>query len=240
MKSAGGQGDRTTNGHRGPWGRCDRTSAATREPLTYDRIAAAAIELADSDGLAAVSMRRLAENLGVTTMAPYRYISGKDDLFETMVDTVHEDVALPVPGTGWAETLRSYAEQLRRVTVRHPWLVQIYARLPGILTPRLAELSEQVLASMDTLEIDADARIAMLTSVTAYAQGAAAAEVARKRQMSRSAYHPYRAELIESGRYPRLVDYVVNGSDQDTADQSFGFGLDCLIHGMGADVRGSG
>lgn len=226
------------------WERLHQLPSTMRVPLSHDRIATAAIELADIDGIDAVSMRKLAEHLGVTTMAPYRYISGKDDLFELMVDMVHADVDLPEPAVGWEPMLRGYAGEIRRITLSHPWLVQIYARLPGLLTPRMADIAELVLASMDTLAVEVDAKMAMMATVTAFVHGAAAAEVAQRQLMSRqgwnsdddvrSAYHPYMAELTGSGRHPKLVDYLVNGSNQDTAAWQFDFGLTCVVDGIGA------
>ncbi|WP_280236636.1 TetR/AcrR family transcriptional regulator C-terminal domain-containing protein [Nocardia cyriacigeorgica] len=229
------------------WERLDQPPTSARVPLSHDRIALAAIELADAEGLGAVSMRRLAEHLGVATMAPYRYISGKDDLFELMVDMAHADIDLPAASEGWKHVLRAYADQVRAVTLRHPWLVQIYARLPGVLTPRMADISEQALSSMTGLDVDVDAKMAILATVTAFTHGAAAAEVAQHQLMGRqgwdsdddvrSAYHPYMAQLTGAGRYPALADYLVNGSNNDTAAWQFDFGLDCVLDGIGATLR---
>ncbi|MFI5720941.1 TetR/AcrR family transcriptional regulator C-terminal domain-containing protein [Nocardia sp. NPDC051750] len=225
------------------WERLDeQPPASPRVPLSHDRIALTAIELADSEGLAALSMRRLAEQLGVPTMAPYRYISGKDDLFELMIDMAHADFALPPPPSAWDQVLRAYAEQVRDITLRHPWLVQIYARLPGVLTPRMADIAEQALAAMKTLNVDVDTKMAILATVRAFTHGAAAAEVAQRQLMERrgwdsdddvrSAYHPYMAELTSSGRYPALSDYLVNGSNDDSASWQFEFGLTCVLEGI--------
>lgn len=187
-------------------------------------------------------MRRLAEQLGVTPMAPYRYISGKDDLFELMVDIAHETVDLPDATAGWQEMLRSYAEQVRSITLSHPWLVQIYARLPGVLTPRMANIAERVLASLDDVDVDVDTKMAILATITSFTHGAAAAEVAQRQLMDRrgwttdddvrSAYHPYMAELTSSGRYPKLSDHLVNGSNQDAAEWQFHTGLTCGLDGI--------
>lgn len=241
MTSTAGAGDAKPST---VWERVDGAPRSPRVALTHDRIATAAVELADTVGLEAVSMRRLAEHLGVTPMAPYRYISGKDDLFELMVDIAHEAVVLPAAEIGWQQMLRSCAEQIRAITLRHPWLVQIYARLPGVLTPRMADIAERVLASMDGAGVDVDAKMAILATITSFTHGAAAAEVAQRQLMVRrgwttdddvrSAYHPYMAELTSSGRHPKLSDYLVNGSNEDTAEWQFRVGLDCVLDGVGA------
>lgn len=245
-----GVSDRSGSKHTGGgtiWERLgEQPPASPRVPLSHDRIALTAIELADSTGLAGVSMRQLAEQLGVPTMAPYRYISSKDDLFELMIDMVHADLALPSPSTGWEQVLRAYARQIREVTLCHPWLVQIYARLPGVLTPRMADIAEQALAAMKPLSVDVDTKMAILATVTAFTHGAAAAEVAQRLLMDRrgwdsdddvrSAYHPYMAELTSSGRYPALSDYLVDGSNDDGAAWQFEFGLTCVLDGIESNL----
>ena len=235
----------SAGGHITIWERLDRTPTGPRVALTHDRIAKAAIEIADAEGLDAVSMRKLAQHLGVATMAPYRYVSSKDDLFELMVDAAHAKIVIDRPaGQGWRPTLWAYAEQVRAITVEHAWIVGVHARLPGVLTPHMAAVVEQVLESMDDLDVDVDSKMAVLSTVTAFAHGATAAEVAQHQLMSRhgwttdddvrGAYHPYMASLTSSGRYPKLVDYLVNGSNEDDGTWQFEFGLGCLLDGIAA------
>src|SRR5690242_10497698 len=74
------------------WERLDATARTPKTTLTHPQIAEAAVALADAEGLAAVSMRRLAEQLGVSTMALYRYVANKDELLELMIDAVGDGV----------------------------------------------------------------------------------------------------------------------------------------------------
>jgi len=78
-----------------------------RSTLTPQRIAAAAVAIADTEGLDAVTMRRLAADLGVAPMAAYRYVSGKDELLELMVDHVYGELTLPSETKGWRESCGS-------------------------------------------------------------------------------------------------------------------------------------
>ena len=95
------------------WERMERPASAPRASLSLERIAAVAVEIADEEGAAAVTMRRLATKLGVAPMAAYRHVSGKDDLWALMVDRVSRQLAAPDDAAGWREVLRSFALQTR-------------------------------------------------------------------------------------------------------------------------------
>src|SRR5579871_1766349 len=94
------------------WERLEHSDAAARPVLSGHTLAVTALGIADAEGLEAITMRRLATDLGVTPMAAYRHVSGKGDLFELMVDLVYSEVELP-HGDGWRETLRALACGLR-------------------------------------------------------------------------------------------------------------------------------
>lgn len=227
------------------WERAARDSAKPRVSLSYERIATAAVEIADSEGLPAVSMRKLAHRLGVATMATYRYVSSKDDLYQLMIDTCHAEIRLlPEALSDWRSALRSYAEEIRAMTIRHPWIAEVPELLPGNLTPHMVEVVEQVLQALNDLDADVDSKMAMLGATSAFVRGAAAAEVGQQHMKLRhgwadddelrDAYHPYMSGLVRSGNYPRLADYLVDGSNRDDGSWQFEFGLSCLIEGMAA------
>jgi AcrR family transcriptional regulator len=102
--------------------------AAPREPgperrpqLTRERVVAAAIELADRDGIEAVSMRRLAQELGVEAMSLYTHVRNKDDLLDGMVDAVISQIPISGDGVDWKTSLRQTVLAARSVVLRHPW-----------------------------------------------------------------------------------------------------------------------
>jgi len=97
-------------------------SAAPRTPLDRERVLVAAIELADRDGLAALSMRGLATELGVTPMALYKHVADKDDLLGGMVDAVVIGYRPPPAGLGWAAATRDRILVARDALLAHPWL----------------------------------------------------------------------------------------------------------------------
>jgi AcrR family transcriptional regulator len=103
-----------------------RTGPGPKPGLSVDAIVAAAIAVADTDGLAGLSMRAVAERLGVTAMALYTYVPGKDELVDLMYDGAHAE--LPVRydlGQGWRAAVTSWATDLVRCYLRHPWALQV-------------------------------------------------------------------------------------------------------------------
>ena len=98
--------------------------AARRERLNRDRVLQAAVALADEAGIAAVSMRRLAQELGVVPMALYKHVADKDELLDGMVDAVIAEIGPPDPGLDWKNAVRQRILAARRAVLRHPWARQ--------------------------------------------------------------------------------------------------------------------
>jgi len=92
-----------------------------RAPLSRERVLRAGVDLADRDGLDALTMRRLAQELGVEAMTLYYYVANKDDLLSGIVDVVAQEIRLPEPGDPWKAALRRAAISAHDILVRHPW-----------------------------------------------------------------------------------------------------------------------
>ncbi|RVW09285.1 TetR family transcriptional regulator [Prescottella agglutinans] len=117
---------------------------AVKAPLTRERIALAGIAIADSEGIEAVSMRRVAAALNVSTMSSYRHVRDRDDLIVAMVDTITARSPLPrAPEVSWSELVRIMAIGDWQAFTRHPWLISVWS------TPRRRVDS----ASLDQLEL---------------------------------------------------------------------------------------
>lgn len=107
-------------------------SAARRPPLDAHRVIEAAIEVADDAGVAAVSMRRIAERLGVEAMSLYHHVAGKEAVLDAMVDAVVGAISPPAPGLPWRAALHHAATAAREVLARHTWaLALLEARAAG-------------------------------------------------------------------------------------------------------------
>jgi AcrR family transcriptional regulator len=114
------------------------TDARRREPLSRERAARAAVDLADAEGIDALTMRRLARELGVEAMSLYHHVANKSDLLDAMVDLVFSEIELPTDDTDWTAAMRRRARSVRTVLLRHRWAIGIMEsrRSPGPATLR--------------------------------------------------------------------------------------------------------
>jgi len=94
-----------------------------RAPLSKERVLRAAVALADDGGIASLSMRKLAEELGVEAMSLYHHVANKDEILDGMVDVVFSEIGLPSSGVDWKTAMRERAISARQVLSRHPWAV---------------------------------------------------------------------------------------------------------------------
>jgi AcrR family transcriptional regulator len=102
-----------------------------REKLTRNRVIEAALRIMDDDGLEAVTMRRVAHELGVEAMSLYRYVGDKDELLDGICEQVMADFEFPSPTGQWAEDCREGARAWRRLMQRHPQVIELFARQRG-------------------------------------------------------------------------------------------------------------
>lgn len=94
-----------------------------RVPLTRERVLQAAVDLADRDGLGALTMRRLGAELGVEAMSLYKHVANKEDVLDGIVELVVGDIEIPLEGTDWKEAMKRRAISAREVLGRHSWAV---------------------------------------------------------------------------------------------------------------------
>ena len=100
-------------------------TAPTREPLTKERILLAAVALADQGGVDSLSMRKVAQELGVVPMALYKHVANKDEMLDGMVDAVVGEIDPPLADADWKTTMRERVLSARRALLRHPWASQV-------------------------------------------------------------------------------------------------------------------
>ena len=130
-----------------PWQQLpDRQARRRREPISRDAIVAAAIRLLDREGLAALSMRRLGDELGAGAASLYWHVGSKDGLLDLVFDEIIGEGQVPDPDPArWREQLKDVARAQRRTSLRHPYLVRIsIGRIP--MGPNALRYSERVLA----------------------------------------------------------------------------------------------
>lgn len=223
------------------WERLDSPAPTPRVTLTPVRIATAAVGIADAEGIDAVTMRRLATELGVAPMAAYRYVSGKDELLELMVDFVYGEVELPDGDADWREANRTLALRIREVLLKHSWVTRVTWCAP---TPNQLAVPESALAALDGLGLDADTAMAVCSTVTAYVYGAVDREISQTRMLhvrgwssreeARSGLASQMTWLMNTGRYPKYHRYLGEATRKDDLEWQFETGLDCVLDGIAA------
>jgi AcrR family transcriptional regulator len=109
------------------------TAREPRTPLSRERVLRAAVALADRSGIEALTMRRLAQELGVEAMSLYNHIANKDDILDGIIDLVFDEIELPTGEAGWKPAMRQRAISARQALHRHPWATGLMEsrRTPG-------------------------------------------------------------------------------------------------------------
>lgn len=221
-----------------------------RPGLTVDRIVAAAIELADADGLAALSMRRVAERLGVGTMSLYTYVPSKAELVDLMYDTACGSVRRETSPGGWRERLARTARASWDLYLRHPWMLQVMAMSRPPLGPNSIAVYDHDLRAVDGIGLTDLEMDSVVSMVSVYVQGAArtaieAAGSARDTGMTDeewwATYGPLLEKVFDPERYPvaARVGAAAGEAHQSAYDPEHGFefGLARLLDGIEVLVR---
>ena len=229
------------------WGGKAPSGRGPRPGLTVARIVEEAVALADADGLAALTMRRVAERLGAGAMSLYRYVPGKGELVDLMLDTVLGAMPRePWPaGAGWRPRLEAVARDNLALALRHPWTLQVAAMSrpplgPGVMTKYDHELGALAGAGLSAVDTDA-----ALTLVLQYVQGAARGAVEAAQAEGRTgmtdrqwweAHAPLLEQVYDAERFPTAtaIGAEVGAALQSAFDPSaaFEFGLARVLDGL--------
>ncbi|MFE5796724.1 TetR/AcrR family transcriptional regulator [Streptomyces sp. NPDC056503] len=236
------------------WGDTGRPARGPQPGLSVAKIVTAAIEITDAEGLDALSMQRVAARLDFTTMSLYRYVPGKDQLVELMMDTAAGSPPDLAGLDGWRARIECWVQALWECYAAHPWMLQVKVTSPPLgpnqlawLEAALAALAETGLPHQDLLHISlfllgAVGGLARLTSQT---QPATAAP-----DQAPAGYAETLASLLDADRFPTLSGVIASGtlSPGGTGDRArtdagreVAFGVERLLDGIEAYVRsGSG
>lgn len=185
------------------WG-VERVKRGPRPQLTVDQIAREAIALADEEGFEGLSMRRMAERLGVGAMSLYRYVPSKAELLDLMVDRVNCETDRAPSRRGWRARLEHIAWENRRLYERHPWLLQVFAsRLMG---PCVFEKYDYELRALDGIGLSDVEMDLVLTLVVGYVRGAVHNVVEARRLRERTGMDEVEWWNTVSPALERIVD----------------------------------
>ncbi|MFG2643995.1 TetR/AcrR family transcriptional regulator [Streptomyces sp. NPDC048370] len=225
------------------WARPERTGRGPKPAYSRADIVAAAVRIADADGIDALSMRRIAADIGCGTMSLYNYVPRKEDLYELMVDAVSGEYELPDPPSGdWRADMLHVGRQARGILHRHPWVIRLmttgYAFGPNAL-----RFLEGCLACLDGLDLPGGTKMELIATVngtvmTIVANELALAERARglpwSEQQEQAVRGAYLMERLAGGAYPRLAAVfgaagVERLDPEEIFDRTLGRALDSFV-----------
>jgi DNA-binding transcriptional regulator YhcF (GntR family) len=192
-----------------------RPAGTRKQPLSRAHVLRAAVAVADVEGLDAVSMRRLAADLGVGPMSLYRHVASKDELVTMMADQVFGEVELPAPGPpGWRAKLELIARRQWELSRRHLWLPGAVSFTRPALVPNMMAHTEWTLRALDGLGLPITTRIREALTLHGLVVTAAlslAAEVESEQETGVTldgwwlAQQKRADELLDSGQFPLLA-----------------------------------
>jgi AcrR family transcriptional regulator len=224
------------------WGVRAHPGKGPRPGLSLERIVAAAVKIASRDGLDAVSMSRVAGELGASTMSLYRYVNAKDELIKLMIDTAWGPPPGEPPDEGWRAGLSRWAWGMRTALRRHPWAARVpVSGLP--VMPNEVAWFERALADLEDSGLAEAEKASVIMLISGYVRTLAtleadlevavrAAGVGPDEWMA--AYPRMLAQLAEPGRYPALAKFIAAGvfDRADEPDDEFIFGLERILDGI--------
>ena len=232
------------------WGRRGRGQRGPKPGLSVHAIVAAAVQIADAEGLEAVSMAHVADQLGFTTMSLYRHVASKEELLQLMWNASAQGAEdLVLTGDGWRERLRTWATIQREMMDRHPWITQMPMAAPP-MAPNSLTFVERGLEAMDGSGLpDADKlRVIGLISSYALSEARMAHDAARAARAAAAAsgdqapvwtYEALLREVADEQTYPRLHRLAWSERIGDNPagwdeQEEFQFGLDRILDGVEA------
>ncbi|MGW0807596.1 TetR/AcrR family transcriptional regulator C-terminal domain-containing protein [Nonomuraea sp. NPDC002799] len=231
-------------------GRAARTPVPSERELTRERIVRAAVEIADVEGLADLTMRAVAGRLGVATMSLYRHVGGKDDLVMLMIDEVIDRFPLPQePPQGWRARLEVSARTQWAAYRAHPWMARVTSLTRPLPSPSLLKHTEWALAALAGSALDATGKMHVHILLYSYVQGIAANIELEQRARAAtgltedewmSEQEDHLRAIAESGgatAFIGLVDELGGDFDLDL-DRLFDFGLAPLLDGLATVIEG--
>ena len=241
------------------WGRRERGKRGPRAGLSADAIVAAAMRVADAEGLEAVSMARVAHELGFTTMSLYRHVASKEELLQLMWNgSALGAESLVIEGDDWRSRLRAWAIIQRDMLDRHPWITQMPMAAPPV-APNSLHFVEHGLATLDGTGLTGADKLRILGLLSSYTLSEArmANDAARAAAEAQAAagdgasgppveFESLLRELVDEKAYPRLYRIAwTPGAATVSERDEFLFGIDRILDGVAALIertrqRGSG
>jgi AcrR family transcriptional regulator len=225
------------------WGLDTAPRPGQKPSLEIRQVVQAAISVADADGLEAVSMSRVARELGVTTMAVYRYVESKDELLELMLEVGAGDPPPLDPSLPWRQALRGWALNLAELYRTRPWSLDIPVPAPPRGPHQLA-WAEQGLAALRDTPLAPGERMAAVMAVLTHARGGASLErqltaavglAGDEASMGRD-YAALLRQVLDPERSPEMSALFGSNEPDEDIDEAT-FGLERILDGIELLIR---
>src|ERR1044072_3886041 len=214
------------------------TKKKRRLPLTRDRVMRAALKLADRDGLASLSMRKLGDELGIEAMSLYNHVKNKDDLLDGLIDIVFAEIELP-PDADWKSCMRRRALSARDVLARHRWAIGL---MESRTTPGGANLRhhDAVLRTLREAGFSVEMAAHAYSALDSYIYGFALQQATLPYEPNEQLHVVAETRMQQfTADYPCLTEVtteLVARPGYSFADE-FEFGLDLLLDGLERQIQ---
>lgn len=233
------------------WGEAESPRRGPRPRLTTAEIVQIAIKIADEEGVAGLTVRRLAEQTNISPMSFYTYIPDTDQLHDLMLDAVFAEIIAPKGHrTGWRARLEWIARQNRDLYLRHPWILRIATHRP-VLGPNSLAKYELELRALDGFGLDEIEMDLTRTLILDYVHGAVRdaiemASVEKQTGMSDTEWwsvnRPLLDRVFDPKRYPVLARVgpkkATSPGNYLKPESAFEYGLQCLLDGVAKRIMG--
>lgn len=237
----GPERDKTGDRQELVWERIERRARTDSGNLTVERIVHLAMDIADREGLEAISMRHIAAELQSGVMSLYYYVQGKGDLLDLLLDAAFDEIEIPRQATGdWQQDLRLFALRTRACLKRHVWATGLMNARPAIGPHRLAQI-EFALSTVSGLGLSLTDMFRAIGLVYVYVFGHVILELSEARALRQAGFDqtaaPYIDRLFASGKFPNLARYHAAGAPAPPDDEAFEAGLDLVLKGIAAFLK---
>jgi AcrR family transcriptional regulator len=214
-----------------------RAASSERTPLSPERIARAGLELADREGIDALSMRRLAHELGAGTMTLYGHFRDKRELLDAVIDVAIREKDLPGFAGPWRNQGRQLVDYLRDLHRRHPCVVEIWARQPVLGAAGLSWV-EAGLRILEDAGFETEDAVKAFRVIVVYIHGFSLSSGPRSTPESREGARTALAAL-PAEHYPHLRNAARPFSEAMASEEAFKFGIERILDGLEAKLAPS-
>ncbi|GAB2627734.1 TetR/AcrR family transcriptional regulator C-terminal domain-containing protein [Streptomyces capparidis] len=223
------------------WMRPERSAYGPKPVHSRAKITEAAVRIADAEGLEAATMRRIAAEIGAGVMSLYRYVPSREDLVELMVDQVMGEIDVTgMPSGDWRADLTHYADGLRGMWMKHPWITTVQRSLPSF-GPNQLLLVERLMGVLDAF-VSIDENLGLVALLNSHVESTVREEISTAREIHRSGLsesewmarsYAYIDRLVKSGEYPIFTKIVTEARQPHLSrEDQFRHGLqrvlDCI------------